>query len=70
MGNKFGEINRSPGSIICPTQLVDLKQVGSVYFVQKKPKSENLKNEIETKDNETEKITYYSLAIDITGTLK
>jgi len=38
MGNKFEEINQSPASIICPTQLVDLKQVGFGFFCTKEIK--------------------------------
>lgn len=64
MGIKFDKVNPDPFTMICPTQLVNSAEAGSIYFVMHKPEKEN---DSEIKRNESEKMTHYTLAIDVTG---
>ncbi|CAF4662281.1 unnamed protein product [Rotaria socialis] len=64
MGIKFDKVNPDPFAMICPTQLVNSYEAGSIYFVMHKPGKEN---DSEIKRHESEKKTHYALAIDMTG---
>ena len=64
MGIKFDKVNPDPITMICPTQLLNSAEAGSIYFVMHKPGKEN---DSEIKRNESEKKTHSALAIDITG---
>lgn len=57
MGIKFDKVNPDPFTMISPTQLVNSAEAGSIYFVMHKP----------GKENDSEKKTHYTLAIDVTG---
>ncbi|CAF4146218.1 unnamed protein product [Rotaria magnacalcarata] len=64
MGIKFDKVNPDPFAMICPTQLVNSDEAGSIYLVMHKPGKEN---DSEIKRHESEKKTHYALAIDMTG---
>lgn len=70
MGNNLNKIRADQHSMICPAKIINPNEAGCIYFVQHAPKTELKDNESQTTKNQIGKTSHFSIAIDITGTLK
>ena len=69
MGIHPNKICPTQQSMICPLEMINVNEAGTVYFVQHKSKSDLHNDHLNTTGKKNGKTSHFALAVDITGIL-